>query len=109
MSRCEKCRFKQFSQFEGYPGMWLCFHPYRGELNNQGRWSYPKIESPNITICTTAQEDDAKRILSAAPTPRWCYFEALERAQFEQPNFDAERQRKSLEWPTYPGADIWEE
>lgn len=108
MSLCEKCRFKTFSQFTGYPGIWLCFHPYRGELDNRGKWSYPKIDSPNITICICDPKDDAALALRKAETPRWCYFEALKRAKANDPSFDAESQRKSLEWPSYPGADIWD-
>ena len=98
MSRCANCRYTKLSRYNGYVGLWICLHPYRGELDNRGEFSYPKIESPNVTIVTVDPGADAHDILKKAETPRWCYYEAVRRSKKEQPGFDPARQRKSLEW-----------
>lgn len=99
MGRCTICEHAKWEGFAGYEGHWICMHPYRSELDNRGHWTYPKIDSPNITICKTPKHskmiDDAEA-LSKAKTPRWCYYEAVERAKVEEPSFDPDYQRKIL-------------
>ena len=107
MGRCANCRYARLSRYSGYLGLWVCLHPYRGELNNQGKWSYPKIDNPNVTICTVDPAADSKVALQAAQTPRWCYVDTVERAAIEEPSFSPQKQRDLLDWTTVPGADEW--
>ncbi len=103
MARCTGCRYSQHEQFKGYEGRWLCFCPFRDEIDESGEFTYPAIENPQILICKTPQEDfdDYKahmKTLSEAKTPKWCYFAAVDRSKEEQPGFDPDRQREVL-WP----------
>lgn len=98
---CENCKYPQHDQYGGHVGRWWCLHPYRDELDNRGEWTFPKFDNPTILICTTPKElfgDYAAhlRILDAAPTPKWCYLAAVERAKEENPSFDPDAQRKIL-------------
>ena len=103
MSRCFRvpCKHLCYEQYEGHKGRWICQHPYRRELDNNGKWTYPHFYNPNIIICETAKsayKNDQEQLsaLAKAKTPKWCYFEAVERAQRENPDFDPDRQRKTL-------------
>ena len=104
MSRCVGCQHAVYDQFQGYPGRWMCFHPYRRELSNKGTFTYPGNDSPYIVICETLATGcgdlcQQKAALAEAKTPVWCYFEAVERAKREQPGFDPDIQRAIL-WPS---------
>lgn len=103
MSRCVDCQFVQHDQFKGYPGRWMCGHPYRNEISNSGHFTYPGNFNPKILICETSAADYGNQAahtmaLEAAKTPKWCYLDVVERAQAEQPGFDPDRQRAIL-WP----------
>lgn len=103
MSRCINCQFAQHDQFKGYPGRWMCFHPYRTEISNSGHFTYPGEHNPRIVICETAAADygDHQKhsiALADAKTPVWCYLDAVDRAKQEQPGFDPDVQRAIL-WP----------
>lgn len=111
MSRCIGCEFAIHEQFRGYPGRWLCFHPYRREISNSGHFTYPGNHNPVILICETSAMDynhpiSQRNALKAVTTPIWCYFDVVERAQKEQPGFDPDVQRAIL-WP--PGEDDYGE
>lgn len=106
MARCSNCDFTCHDQFNGYPGRWMCFHPYRAEISNKGEFTYPANTNPHILICETAAEDygnstNQAKALEAAKTPVWCYLEVVERAKEEQPGFDPDKQRAIL-WPNKP-------
>lgn len=103
MSRCVGCEYAMHDQFKGYPGRWMCFHPYRNEISNKGDFTYPGNFNPQILICETAAADYDKReahtrALEAAKTPVWCYLDVVERTKQEQPGFDPDVQRAIL-WP----------
>lgn len=103
MSRCITCKNAAYDQFKGYCGRWMCFHPYRYEIDNKGDFTYPGNFKPKILICETPaaaynQSNKLLEVLAAAKTPVWCYFEVVERAQKEYPGFDPEKQRAIL-WP----------
>lgn len=103
MSRCVDCEYARHDQFKGYPGRWMCFHPYRTEISNSGHFTYPGEHNPHIVICGTAAVDygDHQKhaiALADAKTPVWCYLDVVDRAKQEQPGFDPDRQRAIL-WP----------
>ena len=103
MARCVNCPYPTHEQYKGHAGRWLCFCPYRSEVDNTGKFTYPEVEKPEIEICPTKAEDYGKiemhkKALEEAPTPVWCYFDAVEREEEKEPNFDPEKQRAVL-WP----------
>jgi len=103
MSRCVACGHAMHEQFRSYPGRWICFHPHRREISNRGKFTYPENNNPRVIIYQTPVADydcpeRHRQSLEEAKTPVWCYFEAVERAQKEQPGFDPDKQRKIL-WP----------
>lgn len=103
MSRCTTCNHCVHEQFWGYPGRWLCLHPFRSEIDNKGDFTYPGNWNPHVTICETdasCYNEQKKRTeaLQNAKTPVWCYFEVVERSKIEQPGFDPDVQRSIL-WP----------
>ena len=103
MSRCTGCQYATHEQFKGHQGRWLCYHPYRYEIDNKGDFTYPGNFVPHITICETpvADYDQTSKhteTLAAVKTPVWCYYEVVERTQKVQPNFDPDKQRAIL-WP----------
>lgn len=103
MARCANCKYVEHEQFKGHKGHWLCFHPYRKELDNKGDFTYPHNHNPITMICETEKRDYGKddrhtQALVEAETPVWCYYEAVERAKADQPGFDPDRQREIL-WP----------
>lgn len=111
-NRCAICRYAKLSKFHGYTGLWVCLHPYRSELDNTGRWSYPKIDNPERVICRVPHDAEsfnaAKKYLRKSKTPRWCYVEAETRVRIKEPNFDPAKQRKLLDWAEVPDAENWE-
>ena len=103
MSRCTTCQYANHDQFQHHPGRWLCLHPHRDEISNHGTITIPANYNPIILICETPiadYNDPTAQLaaLAAAETPRWCYFEAVERARRIQPTFDPDKQRAIL-WP----------
>lgn len=103
MGKCGSCEHAQHEQFKGYKGRWLCGHPCRVEIDNRGRFTYPENYNPTVVICETPAGDFGNNkahlnVLSAAKTPVWCYYTAVERAKRIQPRFDPDVQRRIL-WP----------
>ncbi len=98
---CEQCRYAIYEQYKDYEGKWICLHPHRSELSNNGNSTYPMNPAPKREICILPAEaysslELQRQLLEEAPLPKWCYYVAVEREKVKNPQFDPDEQRITL-------------